>query len=294
MSFARTVFDLFRETFQEWSEDNAARMAAALAYYTVFSIGPLLVIVTAVAGLAFGQDAVRDRLDEQIAGLVGPESAAFIQEIIKNASDPGEGLLATVIGIATLLLGAMGVFQQLQDALNTAWDVSSQSGGGLLVMIRSRLISFGMVLVVGLLLLISLVLSAALAALNNLVSGFIPQLQLLAHILNFVVSFGIITLLFALIYKYLPETDIAWRDVWVGSALTALLFTVGKQLIGLYLGNSGLSSTYGAAGSFVVILVWIYYSAQILLFGAEFTQVFARRFGSRRAGALRHPLSVTA
>jgi membrane protein len=151
-----------------------------------------------------------------------------------------------------------------------------------------------MVLVVGLLLLISLVLSAALAALNNLVSGMIPQMQLLAQILNFVVSFGIITLLFALIYKYLPETDIAWRDVWVGSALTALLFTIGKQLIGLYLGNSGLSSTYGAAGSFVVILVWIYYSAQILLFGAEFTQVFARRFGSRRAGALRHPLSVAA
>ena len=278
---------LLKQAFDEWNADNAPRLAAALAYYTAFSIAPLLIVIIAVAGLAFGHDAVTNRLDEQIGGLVGSESADAIQEIIANASRPQEGILATIIGVVTLVLGAIGVFIQLKGALNTVWDVEPtpqlSSQQSILKTLRDHVISFGMVLGIGFILLVSLVISAVLTSLGGFVNSLLPEAEFVSQVINLVVSFGIITLMFAMLFKFLPDTKVNWRDVWIGAALTSLLFTIGKYLLGLYLGGSGVTSTYGAAGSFVVILLWIYYSAQILLFGAEFTQVYAQKYGSRVA-----------
>ncbi len=276
----KVLFELFKETFQEWNEDRAPRLAAALSYYTTFSIAPFLIVVIAIAGLAFGTEAVQGRLDEQIQGLVGREGADVIQEVISNARRPSESIPATIIGIVTLLLGAGGVFGQLQDALNTVWGVEPKPGRGILATIKDRFISFSMVLGVGFLLLVSLVISTVLSSVHSYFLGLMPGAEVLLQIINFAVSFGVITLLFAMIYKILPDVKIEWRDVWTGAAFTALLFTIGKYALGLYLGNSGVASTYGAAGSLVIILLWIFYSAQILLFGAEFTQVYARHHGS--------------
>jgi membrane protein len=280
MSKLKEIFGLFMETFKEWNEDKAPRLAAALAYYTIFSIAPFLVVVIAVAGLVFGQDAVRGRLDEQIQGLVGVEGADMIQELIQNVRRPSENRMATVIGIGTLLLGAGGVFGQLQDALNTVWGITTKPGRGIVGIVKDRFFSFTMVLGVGFLLMVSLVISTVLASVKAWVLGLMPGTEFILQIFTFVVSFGIITLLFALMYRYVPDVDIEWRDVWVGAAFTALLFEIGKTLLGLYLGNSGVLSTYGAAGSLIIILLWIFYSAQILLFGAEFTQVYATKYGS--------------
>ncbi len=275
----KAFLSLLKAAFDEFNEDKAPRLAAALSYYTIFSLAPLLIVVIAVAGLAFGQEAVQGRLDEQIQGLVGEQGGDMIQEMVQNARRPNESLIATVVGVVTLLLGAGGVFGQLKDALNTVWEVEPKKQG-ILATIRSQFISFTMVLGVGFLLLVSLVVSAVISAISTLINGLFGNTEFLLQLLNFVISFGFITLLFALIYRILPDTDIKWQDVWVGAAFTSLLFTIGKTLIGLYLGNSGISSTYGAAGSLVVVLLWIYYSAQILLFGAEFTQVYAKRYGS--------------
>jgi membrane protein len=280
MNYLKTVFSLLRDTFTEWNADKAPRLAAALAYYTAFSLAPLLIVVIAVASLAFGQDAVRGRLDNQIQGLIGVQAADAVQEILANANQPTAGTLAGIIGIVTLVLGAGGVFHQLKDALNTMWGVPPPKGG-ILTTIRAQFISFTMVLGIGFLLLVSLVVSAGLSAANDLFARLLPGADFIAQLLNFVISFGVVTLLFAMIYKVLPDTEVKWGDVWMGAAVTALLFTIGKFLIGLYLGNSSVASGYGAAGSFVVLLLWIYYSAQILLFGAEFTQVYAKRRGSR-------------
>jgi membrane protein len=279
MSKVREIFQLFKEAFDEWNEDKAPRLAAALSYYTVFSLAPLLIVVIAVAGLFWGQEAVQGRLDEQIQGLVGRDGADMIQEIIVNARRPQESMVATILGLVTLLLGASGVFGQLQDALNTVWGVQPKPRN-ILGTIQDRFVSFTMVLGVGFLLLVSLVISAALAALNNFFLNLLPGAEFLLQVINFIISFGVITLLFALIFKILPDVEIEWRDVGIGAAFTAFMFTIGKTLIGLYLGNSGVASTFGAAGSLVIILLWIYYSAQILLYGAEFTQVYARRYGS--------------
>lgn len=276
----QAIFDLLKETISEWQKDKASRLAAALAYYTIFSLAPLLIIVVAIAGFAAGRDAAMGLLDEQIQGLVGRESADFIQEMLKNTRQPEANLLASIIGVVTLLLGALGFFGQLKDALNTVWEVEPKPANGILNFLRSNFLSFTMVLGIGFLLLVSLVLSAILAAVSNFANGLLPGMEFLMQIVNFVISFGVTTLLFAMIYKILPDTDIAWRDVWVGAAITSLLFSVGRFLIGLYLGSSSIGSTYGAAGSMAVILVWVYYSAQLLLLGAEFTQVFARRYGS--------------
>ncbi len=276
----RSLFNLFRDAFNEWNEDKVPRLAAALSYYTIFSIAPLLIVVIAVAGLAFGREAVQGRIDEQIQGLVGRQAADVIQEAIQNASKPQDSITATIIGLATLLLGAGGMFGQLQDALNAVWGVQPKPNRGIPGTIKDRFISFTMVLGVGFLLLVSLVISAALAALDNYFLTRLPDVEFVLQILNFIISFGVITLLFAMIFKILPDVDIQWRDVWIGAAFTAFMFTIGKLLIGLYLGSSSIASTFGAAGSLVVILLWVYYSAQILLFGAEFTQVYARRHGS--------------
>lgn len=280
MSFSN-FWSVFKQTIAEWQRDKVSRLAAALAYYTTFSLAPVLVIVIAVASFLFEQSTVQARIVEQLQGLLGQSGADLVQEMLTSAqANEGDGFWATVISVGLLILGASGLFIQLQDALNTVWNVTPKPDAGIWGLIRDRLLSFGMVLVVGFLLLVSLMLSAGLAAVSSFFGDTLFGWALGWQILNAVVSFGVITLLFALIYKVLPDATVSWRDVRVGAAMTALLFTLGKSLIGLYLGSSSVASAYGAAGSFVVLLLWIYYSAQILLFGAEFTQVYANRFGS--------------
>jgi len=270
-----------KETYNEWSEDKASRLAAALAYYTAFSIAPLLLISIAVAGLVFGRDAAEGQVVGQLQGAVGPDAAAMIERSIANSQDTGAGTIAAIIGLATLIWSASNVFSQLQDALNTIWEVAPDPNAGILGTIKRRYLSMTMVLGIGFMLLVSLALSAAISVIGSFVEGLLPGGATVWQIVNFVLTFGIVTLLFAAIYKVLPDVDIAWSDVWIGGAVTALLFSIGKLLIGLYLGYASVGSTFGAAGSLMVFLLWVYYSAQILLFGAEFTQVYARRYGSR-------------
>lgn len=277
----KDILGLFKETFQEWQEDKAARLAAALSYYTAFSVAPLLIIVIAIVALVFGQDAAQGRIDEQIQGLVGQEGAKAIQQMIVNSRKPAEGTIATIISVVVLFFGASGVFAELQDSLNTIWEVAPKPGQGVKAVVKHRFISFAMVLGIGFLLLVSLGLSTALAAVGGYLGQLLPNLDLVVRILNFAISFGVITLLFGMIYRILPDVKIAWGDVWLGAAITSLLFSVGRWAIGLYLGNSSVGSTYGAAGSFVVFLLWVNYSAQILFFGAEFTQVYANKYGSK-------------
>jgi membrane protein len=258
-------------------------MGAALAYYTLFSIAPMLVIVIAVAGLVFGAEAARGEIVTQLRGLLGDDGAAAVQALLESASRPEEGALATITSVALLLLGATTVFAELQSDLDRIWRAeAAKSINGIWAFLRARLLSFGMILALAFLLLVSLVVSAALAALGNWWGGWFEGWALLLEVLNFAASFAITTALFALVYKFLPRAEIAWRDVWIGAAVTALLFAVGKFLIGFYIGRSGISSAFGAAGSFVVLLVWVYYSTQIFLLGAEFTWVYAHEHGSRR------------
>ena len=273
--------ELGKETFSEWSNDKASHLAAALSYYTIFSVAPLLVIAVAVAGLVFGRQAATDQIVMEIHGLVGEDAAQVIQAILLNASKTGSGIVATLLGLLTLLIVASGAFGQLQDSLNTIWKVKPKVGRGVKEILRDRFLSFSMVLVIGFLLLVSLVITAFLAGLGKYLSDLLPMPGVMMQLVNFGISFAVTTLLFALIFKVLPDAYIRWRDVWVGAAVTALLFSVGRFLIGLYLGRSGISSAYGAAGSLVVFLVWVYYSAQILFLGAEFTQVYASRFGNK-------------
>ncbi len=277
----KSTFRVFKEAFQEWQQDKASLLAAALAYYTVFSITPLLVIAIAIAGAVFGQETAKGEILEQINGLVGEQGAQVIETALSNANQPQLGSLASIISLTILLIGASGVFAQLQQALNTVWNVQAKPDGGIWQFVRKRLLSFGMVLVIGFLLLVSLILSAILSGISKLEISLLPGLTPLWQILNFGISFGFISLLFALIYKYLPDVKIRWKDVWIGAVITALLFTFGKFLIGLYLGRGSLGSTYGAAGSLIVFLAWVFYSAQILLFDAELTQVYARKYGQR-------------
>ena len=277
------IGSLLKQTYVEWQRDKVSRLAAALAYYTAFALAPVLIIAIAVASFLFEQSTVQSRIIDQLQGLLGQDGADMVQEMLTNAQAPdSQSFLATVVSVGLLIIGASGLFIQLQDALNTVWNVQARTDQGIWRLVRDRLLSFGMVLVIGFLLLVSLMLSAALAAASGLLgSGGLPGWDFIWQIVNTAVSLGVITLLFGLIYKILPDARIGWSDVWVGAGITALLFTVGKWVIGLYLGNSSAASAYGAAGSFVVLLLWIYYSAQILLFGAEFTQVYANRFGSR-------------
>jgi len=275
----RALWELLRDAGNEWLEDKAPRLGAALAYYTIFSIAPLLLIVVAVAGFVYGEDAARGELFGQIRGLVGDEGAAALETMLANARQPESNTLATLVGVVMLLVGAAGLFGQLQDAMNTVWEVQAKPGRGVWGFVRDRFLSFTMVLGCAFLLLVSLVISAVLAALGNLFGDW--QASIVGQCVNFVVSFAVVTGLFAMIYRFLPDVQLAWRDVWLGAAITSLLFTVGKWLIGLYLGHSTIGSTYGAAGSLAVLLVWLYYSAQIFLFGAELTKAYADRYGSR-------------
>ena len=276
---------LFKLSYQDWKEDKASRLSAALAYYTVFSLAPMLLIIIAVTGLFWSQDVVQEQVMNQIEGLVGAEGRDFVSDLLTSASNPARGILATIVGIITLLFGALGVFNELHNALNTIWEVKEDETKGLIESIKKvifgRLLSFTMILGIGFLLLVSLVISAALSAVQETIGNAVPVSEILLQIVNLVISTGVITVLFALIFKFLPDAEIAWRDVWLGAFVTAVLFSLGKFLIGLYLGNSAVASSFGAAGSLVLLLLWVYYSAQILLFGAEFTQVYANQFGSK-------------
>ncbi len=276
------IRELLKETVSEWLEDKAARLAAALSYYTVLALPPILVIVVVAVGLVCGRPAVQDAVVAQASGLVGEEAGRLVTNMIEGAfGNLGSGVIATLIGVGALLFSATGAFAQLQEALNTMWEVAAVPKGGLMDTIKRRILSFGLLLVIAFFLLVSLVVSAGLSAAGKYLESLMPDMVLVAQALNLVISLGVITLLFALIFKYLPDAEIAWSDVWVGAAVTALLFTVGKFLIGLYLGTSSTASAYGAAGALVLLLLWVYYSAQILFLGAEFTQVYARQFGSR-------------
>jgi membrane protein len=272
------LLGLLREAGLEFLEDRGPRLGAALAYYTTFSLSPLLLLVVALAGLVFGRQAAQGQLIQQIQTLVGEQGGAIIQTMLASAARPQAGILATIVSVVALLFGAAGVFSQLQDALNTVWEVQPKPGRGLAGMIRDRFLSFTMVLGTAFLLLVSLVVSTLLVALTRYLGA---DAGLIGHLVNFAASFLVITLLFAMIYRFLPDARIAWSDVWLGAAITSLLFALGKLLIGLYLGASAVASTYGAAGSLAVLLIWLYYSAQIFLFGAELTKAYADRYGSR-------------
>ena len=266
-------WSLARRAFDAWSDDHAPSMGAALSYYTLFSTAPLLLIVIGVAGFFYGDQAARGEIFGQLNDLMGAEGAKAVESVVANASNPQSGLLAMIIGGAALLLGAAGVFGELQDNLDRIWRAPARlHGGRLWQLLRSRFLSFGMILGIAFLLMVSLVLSAALSSLGK---------GLGAHLADTVLSFALITLLFAMIYKVIPRLRIRWRDVWIGAAVTAALFVLGKLLIGLYIGNSSVASAFGAAGSLVVLMLWVYYSAQVFLLGAEFTRVYAQEHGSR-------------
>lgn len=277
------MWPLIRDTAFEWSEHRTARLGAALAYYSVFSLGPLIVIVISIGGLVFGQAAVRGEVSAQIATLLGETGARAVEAMLVAASRPFEGTIATLIGVGVLVFAALGVVVQLKDALNTVWEVKPPASGGVWAFVRTYLVSLAAIVALGFLLMISLVMTAALAATGKYAAPYMPELTL--HLISSIGSFAVTTVLFAMIFKWLPDTHVAWRDVWLGAAVTAILFNIGKFLIGLYIGKQGLESVYGAAASIVVLLLWVYYSAQILLLGAEFTRVFARRHGSRKASS---------
>ena len=273
-SIAR-AFRLIKNSAIAWFDDGCPRLGAALAFYTIFSLAPVLIIGISVASFAFGRDAMQGHVVAQIEHLVGPDAALTIQAMIENAHRSRSGVLATVLGVTTLLIGATAVFGELQDAFNLIWRSKPRLRSFWLSMLFSRLLSFALVIALGFLMLASLLVSAGIAIFTGYVEALAGASGTLLALINFITSFAILTFLFALLFRVLPDAAVTWRDVWPGSVITALLFSVGKFLIGLYLGNSAIASSYGAAGSLVVILVWVYYSAQILLFGAEFTRLYA-------------------
>ena len=278
---AKSLWKFLKDSVMQWIEDDPLALAAALSYYTLFSLAPLLIIVIAIAGFVFGQEAAENRIVETLQGLIGQESSLAIQAIIQNASNkPKTGLVSTVAGVVVLLFGAGGVVGQLQTSLNTIWGVAPKPGEALWGFVRQRFVSFAMVLGIGFLLLVSLAVSALVTGFTRVMGEVLGATVFLTHALDLFVSFSFVTVLFAMIYKYLPDARIQWRDVWIGAGLTSFLFTIGKILIGIYLGTSGVASTYGAAGSLITVLLWVYYSSLIFFLGAELTQVFARDYGS--------------
>jgi len=277
------VWKLFKQTVTAWSDDHASSMGAAISYYTLFSIAPLLLIVIAVAGFFFGDAAARGEIMGQLQGLLGVDGARAVEALLKSVNRPAQGILATVVGIATLLLGATGVFAELQNDLDRIWRAPvSASASGIMSLLRNRLLSFGLVLGFAFLLIVSLIASAVVSALGKWWGPMFGAWELVAQAINFVLGFALMTVLFAMIYKIMPRVKIAWRDVWTGAVVTSLLFAIGKLLIGLYLGKSSVTSAFGAAGSLVLVMVWVYYSAQVFLLGAEFTWVYAHCYGSRQ------------
>ena len=274
----REAWGLLRVAVGSWYEDRAQRLGAALAFYTVFALAPGLVILIPLTAIFLDPRVAEEHIVDQIESLIGRPGAEAIEATIVSAREEGAGV--TVIAVITLVLGLWGVFGELQDALNTIWGVTVPPGRGFLVLLRERFWSFTLVVGIGFLLLVSLAVSAWLAALSGFFAHLMPAPPAVLEAVDFVISFGVITFLFAMMFKLLPDVYVAWRDVWLGAALTSLLFTLGKVVIGLYLGRTTIGSPYGAAGSLVIVLLWVYYSAQILFFGAEFTKVWARRRGS--------------
>jgi membrane protein len=275
-------WELLKQSVSDFIDDRAPRLGAALSFYTVLALPPLFVILFFVASLWLGQKQdVQGKVFDQISGLIGKQGGDAIRTIMVNPQQQQKSLIASIIAIGALLVTTTGLFLELQDALNTIWGIKVKSGQGIKNLVKSRLLSFGMICIIGFLLLVSMVVSTALAALNKYFAGLVPDLHVLWQVLNVVLSFGVITVLFAMIFKVLPDVKVAWKDVWIGAAITAVLFTAGKFGLGMYLAKSATASAYGAAGALVLVLLWVYYSAQILFFGAEFTQVYACRFGRK-------------
>jgi membrane protein len=272
--------DLLVKSWSEFNEDQAPRLGAALAYYTILSLAPLLILLIALAGLVFGKEAATGQLASQIQGMVGKEGAEAIQQMIAGASKPASGIVASIIGFLTLLFGASSVAGELKTALNIIWDRPADSGDGVVGMVAQRSKALGVVLGSGFLLLVSLTVSSLVAAAGAFFTGILPMPEFVMHAVLFVVSMFVIAGVFAVLFKYLPDVNVQWHDVFIGALFTSLLFTIGKFAIAMYLGKASFGSTYGAAGSLVIVLVWVYYSAQIFFFGAEFTQVFAEQYGS--------------
>jgi membrane protein len=282
-SFIRNAFSQLKQTFQEWLQDKAPQLGAALAYYTVFSLAPLVLVLLAIVGVIFRDDPAGtwDKITEQIGYFLDPSAVQVVQSIAQKASQSGKSTLATLIGVALAVFGASAVFGQLQDALNTIWGVKAKPGRGVWGFLRSRFLSFGMVAGICFLLLVSLAIEALLKAFSHYVQSVLPGGIVIALTIYVVFDFAVVVLLFAMIFKFLPDVEIQWRDVWIGAVITAILFGIGKWLLGFYLGSGAAGSAYGAASSLITLLLWVYYSSQILLFGAEFTQVYASRAGRR-------------
>ncbi|MBU1358465.1 MAG: YihY/virulence factor BrkB family protein [Gammaproteobacteria bacterium] len=278
---AKHLFDLCRKAVTAWVDDFAPSMGAAISYYTMFSLAPLLVIVIAVAGAIFGQDAVQGRIVAQLSDLVGREGAIAVQGLIRSASSPEKGLIAGGISIVVLIIGATTVFGELQSALDRIWHVPEKDKpSGISALVRTRILSVGLILGLAFLLMVSLMVSTAISAFGGWAQGLLPGWEVMLQVINIAISIGISTVLFAMIFKFMPTASIGWHDVWIGAGVTAVLFELGKTLIGLYLGKSGVNESYAAAGSVVVLLAWVYYAAQIFLLGAEFTKVYANEHGS--------------
>ncbi len=273
MTALRNVWSLVRDAGKAWMADNATRLGAAVAFYSILSLAPLVVLAVSIAGLAFGDDAARQGMLQQSEQLMGKEGAQVVNTTLENAKKPEAGIFATVVGIVTLLIGASGVFGELHDAMNNIWGVREKSGRGILGLLRDKFLSFGMVLSIGFLLLVSLVLSTLLSAFGDYMSGLAPGVPVLMRIASFVVNLVVVTALFALLFRYLPDARAPWRGIWFGALTTAVLFTIGKYLIGLYLGQAAVGTPFGAAGSLVAMVVWVYYSALIVFFGVELTKV---------------------
>ncbi|CEK10532.1 YihY/virulence factor BrkB family protein [Legionella hackeliae] len=277
----KEITGLFKQTIAGWSEDKISTLAAALAYYTIFSMGPVLIISIAIAGMIFGKEAVQTQILQQISEMFGSGSAEQIKTMLLSASHPATSLFAQIVGIVLLLFGAIAVFSELQAGLNKIWNVEAQATEGWIGMIKNRFWSFTMVLVIGFLLLVSLTLTVLLTTISNFLSQLLPGGSVIGLILNFVISLGGITLLFAMIFKILPNIVLRWRDVWLGAFITTLLFTIGKFLLGFYLGSIDVENGFGASASLIIILIWVYYSAQILFLGAEFTKAYVNRTTSK-------------
>lgn len=299
MTARQRAWGILKETVVDWYKDEAFRLAASLSYYTVLSLAPLTILAVVVLGLAFGREAARGGLADEISGLAGEAGGQVVQEIIAHASEPKSLSLAATISIIVLIVGATGVFGELQAALNRIWDVEPLPGQAVVTMAKNRLLSLAMVGAIAFLLLVSLVVNAVLAAVYQYAAERLPLPPTVLQVLNTTVSYTVVAILFALMFKLLPDAKIAWRDVWLGAAATAALFTVGKAIIGLYLGRAGVGSAYGAAGSMVAMLVWVYYSALILFLGAEFTQAYATFAGrplvpKPHARKIEHPKNTEA
>lgn len=283
LSNAKASWMLLKQVSKSWLDDYVPSMGAALAYYTMFSLAPLLLIVISVAGLVFGEDAARGEIKAELSALMGNNSAGAVQDLLTSVQKPAEGVAAALLGLVLLLVGATTVFAELQASLDRIWHVPTPApSSGWLDLVRSRLLSFGMILAIGFLLIVSLVVSAGLAAAGRWWGPMFASWYAVAAVTNALGGFCLVAAMFALIYKVMPRVQVHWKDVWIGAVFTAVLFMVGKLAIGLYIGRSGVVSGFGAAGSLVVVLVWVYYSAQIFLIGAEFTWVYANAFGSRR------------